>query len=502
MLWSSNDFILALSQAPWKLPRLPLMWIPQNGIHNRLEFLRNSTGSWKSLRDSHSSHRAYYWFLFPGADVFLMPAGSRSILGSINGKEPEVKDTELYAALLRLPKPWRVREVKLDLPSERVDVWLEHDPNAKWTCTECGKTAPLYDHAEEAHWRHLDTCDCLTYVHARLLRVKCPTHGVRQVKPGWASSGLAITDLFESRVIDTLKECDVTGTKRLTRTSWDGAWHIMEKAVARGLARKPRRVPTQLCIDEKAFAKRQRYETLVCDYERGTVEFVTDNRQQGSLEQYYRQFTPEELSGIKAVAMDMWDPYIAATKAYVPGAESKIVFDKFHVVRTVTEAVDKVRRTEHKMLTSEGDDRLKGTRHLWLHNEENVPEWRKAEFDAIRGTHLKTGRAWAIKEALRGLWGFTYPKRAEAFFRRWHFWATHSRLNPVIAAAKTLKRHLPNILTYFRHHISNATAEGLNSKIQMVKEMACGFRNREHYKTAIYFHCGGLDLYPRVQATA
>jgi len=430
-----------------------------------------------------------------------MPAGSCSILGILNGKEPEVKDTELYAALLRLPKPWHVREVKLDLPSERVDVWLEHDPNAKWACPECGKTAPLYDHTEEAHWRHLDTCDCLTYIHARLPRVKCPTHGVRQVKPGWASSGLAITDLFESRVIDTLKECDVTGTKRLTRTSWDGAWHIMEKAVTRGLARKPRRVPTQLSIDEKAFAKRHRYETLVCDYKRGTVEFVTDNRQQESLEQYYRQFTPEELSGIEAVAMDMWDPYIAATKAFVPGAESKIVFDKFHVVRIVTEAVDKVRRNEHKVLTAEGDDRLKGTRHLWLHNEENVPEWRKAEFDAIRGTHLKTGRAWAIKEALRGLWGFTYPKRAEAFFRRWHFWATHSRLNPVIAAAKTLKRHLPNILTYFRHRISNATAEGLNSKIQMVKEMACGFRNREHYKTAIYFHCGGLDLYPRAQAT-
>jgi len=397
MLWLSSDGILVWCLAPWKLPSLPLMWIPQDGIHNRLEFLWNSTGSWKSLRDSHSSHRAYYWFLFSFGDVPLTPTHSRSILGFVNGMEPEVKDTELYAALLRLPKPWRVREVKLDLPAERVDVWLEHDANAKWVCPECGKTAPLYDHAEEAQWRHLDTCDCLTYVHARLPRVTCPTHGVRQVKPGWASSGLAITDLFESRVINTLKECDVTGTKRLTRTSWDEAWHIMEKAVARGLARKERRIPARLSIDEKAFAKRHRYETLVCDCERGTVEYVTDNRQQESLEQYYRQFTPDELSGIEAVAMDMWDPYIAATKAYVPGAESKIVFDKFHVVRTVTEAVDKVRRHEHKILTAEGDDRLKGTRHLWLHNEENVPEWRKAGFDAIRGTHLEDGRAWAIK---------------------------------------------------------------------------------------------------------
>jgi transposase len=502
MLWLSRNSILIWFWAPWKLPILPLMWIPQNGIHNCLEFLRNSTGSWKSLCDFHSSHRAYFWFLFSQSIVLLIALPRRSILGFLIGKEHKVKDTELYAALLRLPKPWYVREVKLDLASERVDVWLEHDPKAKWNCPECAKPAPVYDHAEEAEWQHLDTCDCLTYIHARLPRVSCPTHGVRQVKPAWASSGLAMTDLFESRVIDTLKECDITGTKHLTRISWDEAWHIMEKAVARGLARKERRVPARLSIDEKAFAKRHRYETLVCDCERGTVEYVADDRQQESLEQYFSRFTPEELGGIEAIAMDMWDPYIAATKAYVPDAANKIVFDKFHVVRTVTEAVDRVRRKEHKVLTAVGDDRLKGTKHLWLYNEENIPEWRKAEFDAIRVTHLQTGRAWAIKEALRGLWGFHYPKRAEQFFRRWYFWATHSRLKPIVEAARTLRRHLSNILTYFKHRISNATAEGLNSKIQMVKEMACGFRNRDHYKTAIYFHCGGLDLYPRPPLSA
>lgn len=412
-----------------------------------------------------------------------------------------MKDTELYAALLRLPKPWKVREVKLDLATERVDVWLEHPLDAKWNCPECRTTAPVYDHAEEQQWRHLDTCDCQTYVHARLPRVNCRTHGVRKVRPGWASSGLAITDLFESRVIDTLKECDITGATRLTMTSWDETWHIMEKAVARGMARKETRIPKQLSIDEKAFAKHHHYETLVCDRERGTVEYVADNRQQESLEQYYCQFTAEELSQINAITMDMWDPYIAATKAYVADAEGKIVFDKFHVVRIVTEAVDKVRRKEHKMLTAKGDDRLKGTKHLWLYNQEKVPEWRKAEFDAIRGSDLKTGRAWAIKESLRRFWKFCYPKRAEAFFRRWYFWATHSRLSPMIGAAKTLKRHLPNIMTYFKHRVSNAMVEGLNSKIQMVKEMACGFRNRDHYKTAIYFHCGGLALYPNPQAT-
>jgi len=307
---------------------------------------------------------------------------------------------------------------------------------------------------------------------------------------------------MESRLIDTLKECDVTGVTRLTGTSWDKAWGIVEKAVARGLARKERRLPPYLCVDEKSFAKRHRYETLICDAQRGTVEYVVEDRRQESLEAYYRQFTGEELAQVRAIAMDMWDPYIAATQAYVPGAGEKIVFDKFHVLRTVNEAVDKVRRQEHQGLKAGGDERLKGTKHLWLANQENVPEWRRAEFEAVKGENLKTSRAWAIKESLRKFWTYRYAQRAADYFRRWYFWATHSRLTPVVSAAKTLQVHLRNILTYFRHRLTNATAEGLNSKIQMVKEMACGFRNREHYKTAIYFHCGGLDLYPRLEASA
>ncbi len=199
--------------------------------------------------------------------------------------------------------------------------------------------------------------------------------------------------------------------------------------------------------------------------------------------------------------MDMWDPYIAATKAYVPDADRKIVFDRYHATTKVTKALDKVRRQEHKALAAQNELRLKGTKHLWLWNEENVPEWRREEFAAVKHAKLKTSRGWAIKEALRPFWNYVYPKCAAKYFQAWYFWATHSRLDPIIEAAKTLKRHLANLLTYFKHRITNATSEGINSKIQTLKLMACGYRNREHYKTAIYFHCGGLDLYPRPEAT-
>ena len=407
-----------------------------------------------------------------------------------------MEDIEFYGQLLGLPDPWRVRKVALDIVDRRVDVWVEEAGGTKWKCPECGQGAPLYDHAEERLWRHLNTCQCQTFVHARLPRTKCADHGVRQVLAPWAGPGSQFTIACESWLIDTLQECDITGMSRLTGASWDESWGVMAKAVARGQARKTHWIPEYLSIDEKAFAKRHRYETLICDLKRGTVEHIVEDRQQESLERYYRQFTEEERASVKAVAMDMWDPYLAATRAYIPQAEEKIVFDHFHVTRQVTEALDKVRRQEHKALMLQGDEQLKRTRHLWLANQENVPEWRKEEFAAIRKANLKTGRAWSIKESLRKFWHYRYAKSALGYFRRWYYWATHSRLAPIVKAAKTLDKYLPNIMTYFKHRISNATAEGLNSKIQMVKEMACGFRNREHYRIAIYFHCGGLSLYP------
>ena len=427
----------------------------------------------------------------------LVSDGKRLIAEIMLWRLVPMRDTELYQALLGLKDPWRVREVKLDVSGGRVDVWLEERSGVKWGCPECGEEGGLYDHSPERVWRHLDTCQFGTYLHARLPRVNCSVHGVKQVAAPWAELGSRFTLVFENRLIDILKECDVTGAGRIAAVSWDEGWGIMDRAVIRGMKRKQGKVPEYVGIDEKSFAKRHKYETLVCDLVKGTVECVLQERTQESLEGYWGQFSLEELADTEAIAMDMWEPYINATKELVPGADQKIVFDRFHVTRYVTDAVDKVRRQEHKVLKAQGDQTLKGTRYLWLMNPEKVPEWRQEEFSEIRKLNLKTGRAWAIKESLRRFWDYRYPRNAEKYFRRWYFWATHSRLAPIAEAAKTLNTHLPNILTFIKHGITNATTEGLNNKIQTIKHMACGFRNRTHYRKAILFHCGGLDLYAK-----
>lgn len=407
-----------------------------------------------------------------------------------------MRDVELYRYVLGLQTPWTVSRVDLSVKEQRVDVWAEHADEYRWPCPECGQKLGLYDHAEERAWRHLDTCQFVTYLHARPPRVACPAHGVRQVCVPWAEPHARFTRLFERFAIDVLKECDIRGATRILRISWDEAWHLMERAVARGQRAKVPRVPTYLGVDEKAAAKGHRYLTLVCDLQDATVQYIADDRKQASLDGYFQTLTPDQRAAIQAIAMDMWEPYVQSVLTHVPEGATKIVFDKYHIMSHMGKAVDDVRKREHRVLREDGDEVLAGSKYVWLYAGPNVPEKHQSRLLGLLQRPLKTARAWAIKESLRDLWQYRRRAWATAYWARWYFWATHSRLEPVIKVAKMLKRHLPHVLSYFAHRITNAVSEALNSKIQTIKKMAYGFRNLEHFKTAIYFHCGGLQLYP------
>jgi transposase len=194
-------------------------------------------------------------------------------------------------------------------------------------------------------------------------------------------------------------------------------------------------VPPHLGVDEKAIAKGHQYLTLVCDLDRSTVEFIAEDRKQASLEGYFTGLSVDQLAGIEAIALDMWEPYVQATRAHVPDAAAKIVFDRYHIMTHMGRAVDDVRKREHRALAATGETTLTGSKYLWLYAEENLPEQHRARFAQLKALTLKTGRAWSLKESLRELWHYTRAGWAERHWKRWYFWATHSRLTPVIETA-------------------------------------------------------------------
>lgn len=407
-----------------------------------------------------------------------------------------MRDIDLYRHILGLESPWTVEDVKLSVKDLRVDISVTHGERIRWPCPDCQTELPLYDHADPRSWRHLDSCQFQTFLHARPPRVECPQHGVKQVILPWAEARSRFTALFERLAIDIMLETDITGAAKIIDITWDEAWAIQERAVARGLKAKVQTIPRRIGVDEKSAAKGHRYLTLVCNLDEGNVEYIADERKTESLDGYFASLTPAQRNGIEAVAMDMWDPFFNSVKKNVPDAEEKIVFDKFHIMQHVGEAVDKVRRVEHKQLSEEGNNILAKSKYIWLYRQENLPEWHEDRFKELQAANLKTGVAWAMKECLVDFFNFKSKAYAKKYFDKWFWWATHSKLKPMAKVAHMIKRHLSNVLTFFTHRITNAVCEGLNSKIQTIKKMAYGFRNMEHLKTAIYFHCGGLSLYP------
>jgi transposase len=148
------------------------------------------------------------------------------------------------------------------------------------------------------------------------------------------------------------------------------------------------------------------------------------------------------------------------------------------------------------VLKAEGDERLTGTKYDWLRNPASMDDKQRREFTELRRSELKTARAWALKETAMDLYNYVYEKPARKHFQWWYNWAVRSRLQPVKEVATMLKRRFENIITYLKHQITNAASESLNAKIQWVKYTARGFRNKQNFIHAIYFHCGGLDLAP------
>jgi transposase len=402
--------------------------------------------------------------------------------------------THHYRDLLGLDQSWIVDDVDLDLSDSQVIIRVSH-ARGKLQCPECGRGCPRADTAPERSWRHLDTMQFATEIRAAVPRCRCDKCGVKTIQVPWAGKHSRFTLMFEAFAIRVLQaSANVKKAAELLGLSWDAAHRIMETAVDRGLQRRRAEPVPNVGIDEKSFGKGQDYISVMTDIDRSRVLEVVPERTIAACDLLWESLTFEQLGSVKSVALDMWQAFMTSTMKNVP--EAKIVHDKFHIAKYLGEAVDKVRRTEHRELKQDGESPLTGLRQLLLYNEENLDEDDYFEVLTIQRADLKTGRAWAIKENFRHFWSYASRGWARRYFDRWYAWAIRSRLDPIKKVAVMLKSHLEGLLNYFDHRVSNATAEGFNSRIQAIKSAARGFRKFENYRIRILFYCGKLSLLP------
>lgn len=411
-----------------------------------------------------------------------------------------MNDKDLYSQILGIKSPFSVESVDLNLEAQKVEVLLGRISNVMLPCPECGKYCPIHDHRERS-WRHLDTCQLQTILRAFVPRVKCEKHGVHQIKVPWGEPGSSFTALFEKLIIDWLQVTTVSSVSKMLRVTWDQVYGIQDRAVKRGLARREKKPTAHIGIDETSFQKRHEYVTVIQDKERGVVLEVLDGRKQKDVQEHFETWTREEKDHVLAVSMDMWPAYINAISETFSEANGIICFDRFHVSQHFCNAVNKVRHREHRELSSRGDHRLAKTKFEFLKTASNLDNRSRQAFIKLTKASLKTARVWAVKEAAAKLWNYKSMGWAKKGWLALILWIKRFRQPEIKKVGAMVEKHLWGILNAICHGVSNAKMESINTKIQKMKNEACGYRNRERFRNAILFRFGGLDLAPEVLPT-
>ncbi len=399
-----------------------------------------------------------------------------------------------YGLLLGIQSPWQVQRADLDLAAQQVQIVVAHGSAGTVRCPQCQRACARYDHTAERQWRHLDVMQFTTIIRARVPRCQCPEHGVMTVVTPWAEPHGRFTLFFEAFAVAVIEASrSFTQAVEILRIDWHTVQEIVRRAVARGLLRRSTEQVDKVGLDEKSFGRGQDYVALMTDLGGRRVLDVVQGRDTASATQLWNTLPAAQRQKVTAVAIDMSDEFATATRQAAP--QAAIVYDRFHVSKHLNEAVDKVRREEHRKLLQQGDESLTRTKYLWLQGA--CPDGERGlSFADLCERNLKTARAWMHKETFVEFWAQPDLGAGRKFFAQWFPAARRSKLEPIKKVALTLKNHLSGLLNYFLYPITNAMTEGFNSKIQAIKADARGFRRFENYRARILFHCGKLSMLP------
>jgi transposase len=399
-----------------------------------------------------------------------------------------MRDTTLMQQALGLTPPWTVVRSDFDTEAGRLDVEIDFTPGSRFACPNCGAAdCPAYD-TQRKTWRHLNFFQHQAYLHARVPRVRCETCGIRQVNVPWARPDSGFTLLFEAMVMTMVSAMPVKAVARIVDEHDTRLWRVVHHYVDEGRARADASEVSRVAIDETAARRGHDDITLFVDIDQARVLFATEGKDAATVAAFAEDLAAHggNPAAVEEVCIDMSPAFIKGVAESLP--EAAVTFDKFHAVKIINDAVDQVRRAEQKQ-----QGVLRGTRYIWLRNPDTLSERQRTTLESLPTRHLKTARAYQIRLAFQEL--YDQPSEAAAsYLKKWYFWATHSRLEPVIDAAHTVKRHWDGILRWFNSKIANGLIEGINSLVQAAKAKARGYRSTRNLKAMIYLVTGKLDL--------
>jgi len=397
---------------------------------------------------------------------------------------------DLFRAALGLEKPWTVTRLEFSVQNRQLDLWVDFPAGSTFACPKCGQTdCGVYDTTERT-WRHLNFFEHKAFLHGREPRIQCPQHGVKTIAVPWARSHVGFTRLMEAFIV-MLVQNGMTAQQvaRMVDEHDTRIWRVLQHYVQEGRSRADFSGVQAIGVDETSRKRGHHYISVFMDLDESRVLFVTVGKDAETVKEFRQDLEAHggAVEKIQEACLDMSEAYIHGLEDHFP--KTPLTFDAFHLAQLVNQAVDEVRRQEQPRRPE-----LKGTRYVWLKNEWNHTQKQASLFDALRSSKLQTVRAHHLKVVFQDLFALENGAEAEPLLRQWYYWATHSRLEPMIKAAKTIKKHWAGVLRWFTSRINNGMLEAINSLIQSAKAQARGFRSVSYLTTMIYLIAGKLDL--------
>lgn len=392
----------------------------------------------------------------------------------------------IFSMALGINDPWFISDVRFDAKQKRLDIDLDFTRGSKFEVAGVGSFG-AYDTLQKS-WRHLNFFEHECYLNARVPRVKDEEGKLHTVLPGWSGLSNGFTLLFESLIIQFAMYMPVHNIAELLKVSDRKIWAMLDKYIDSTLKLNDYSNVTTIGMDETSIAKGHDYLTLFVDLINRRTIHIAEGKSNATVVSFKQDFELHggEAKNITDVSCDMSPAFIKGVNDNLPNAQ--ITFDKFHVLKIINEAVDKVRRAEVA-----DNPVLTGLRYIFLKNETNLTAKQKLKKQEISGLGLKSWRAMLIRECFQDIYKSNVAEEFENLLKKWYYWATHSRLEPIKQAAKMVKSHWDGIVRWKDSQINNGILEGLNSILQAAKRKARGYKFK-HFKTIAFLITGKLNF--------
>jgi len=402
----------------------------------------------------------------------------------------------LFEAALDIKSPWEIKEVRLDRERRRLDIILDFQRGALFSCSECHKPLTTYD-TRMREWRHLDFFQYETHIYAPLPRTDCPNCGVKTVDVPWATPQSGFTIFFEAWAIELSQAMTIRAASNRLRVSDDCLWRLLKRIVTKAISKQDLSGVYAIAVDETSWKKGHKYVSFVFDYQTKKLIFGVEGKDHKVLEQFAQHLERHggKRENIRQVCCDMSKAFIKGIVENFP--QAAITFDKFHVIKAANEALEKIRSREAKE-----NPVLKGTRWDWMKNPRslNATEGKRIN-DALSQKRLHTGKAYRLKvllqEILDSSQAMTYEV-GKGELSGWLRWALRCRIPEMVEVAQMIRRHMEGILNWFSSRMTNALLEGYNSVLRAGRGVARGFRTSVNVIIKSFLTAGNLDFgYPK-----